>query len=72
MIHVERRALNQAVGRCIRHKGDYGAILLLDHRFTQLPKLRKLSGWWAPAPSPPALSCRLSLIVCPAFTIVFL
>lgn len=24
------RALNQAVGRCIRHRGNYGAILLLD------------------------------------------
>ncbi|KAG2383226.1 hypothetical protein C9374_004563 [Naegleria lovaniensis] len=27
------RALNQAVGRCIRHKNDYGAILLIDERF---------------------------------------
>lgn len=44
------RALNQAVGRCIRHKGDFGAILLLDHRFTQPPKLRKLPGWCPPRP----------------------
>jgi len=28
------RALNQALGRCIRHAKDYGAILFLDHRFT--------------------------------------
>jgi Fanconi anemia group J protein len=30
------RALNQAVGRCIRHRADAGAILLLDQRFTGL------------------------------------
>lgn len=29
------RALNQAVGRCIRHRFDYGAILLVDERFKQ-------------------------------------
>lgn len=27
------RAVNQAIGRVIRHKDDYGAILLCDHRF---------------------------------------
>ncbi|KAJ6228529.1 fanconi anemia group j protein [Anaeramoeba flamelloides] len=27
------RALNQAMGRCLRHKNDYGAILLIDDRF---------------------------------------
>ena len=26
------RAVNQAVGRVIRHKDDYGAIFLCDHR----------------------------------------
>jgi Helicase C-terminal domain len=34
------------VGRCIRHKGDYGAILLLDHRFTQPGNQERLSRWW--------------------------
>ena len=29
------RALNQALGRCIRHKNDYGAIFLVDNRFAQ-------------------------------------
>ncbi|KAH0786510.1 Fanconi anemia group J protein isoform X2 [Histomonas meleagridis] len=29
------RALFQATGRCIRHKGDYGAIILLDSRFSK-------------------------------------
>ena len=27
------RALNQAVGRCVRHRADFGAILLADPRF---------------------------------------
>ena len=31
------RAVNQAVGRIIRHKNDWGAIFLLDDRYTFLP-----------------------------------
>uniref|UniRef100_A0A1B6D3M4 Helicase ATP-binding domain-containing protein n=1 Tax=Clastoptera arizonana TaxID=38151 RepID=A0A1B6D3M4_9HEMI len=31
------RALNQAVGRCIRHKNDWGAIIILDYRFLHPP-----------------------------------
>ena len=27
------RAVNQAMGRVIRHRGDYGAIILADERF---------------------------------------
>ena len=29
------RALNQALGRCLRHKQDWGAIIMVDERFTQ-------------------------------------
>ena len=29
------RALNQAVGRCLRHRYDHGAIMLVDERFGQ-------------------------------------
>ena len=35
-VHYENlcmKAVNQSVGRAIRHKGDYAAILFLDHRF---------------------------------------
>jgi Rad3-related DNA helicase len=27
------RAVNQAVGRCVRHARDYGAVIILDSRF---------------------------------------
>jgi len=39
------RALNQAVGRCIRHRYDYGAILLVDERFKQERNLQFISKW---------------------------
>ena len=40
------RALNQALGRCIRHKADWGAILLVDDRFGKIPKyVNQLSKW---------------------------
>nr|XP_021501525.1 Fanconi anemia group J protein [Meriones unguiculatus] len=31
------RALNQALGRCIRHKNDWGALILVDDRFNNNP-----------------------------------
>lgn len=39
------RALNQAVGRCIRHRNDYGAILLLDDRFKRPGNIQYMSKW---------------------------
>lgn len=39
------RALNQACGRTIRSITDYGAIHLLDHRFTQANVVNQLSKW---------------------------
>lgn len=40
------RALNQAIGRCIRHRGDWGAIFLVDERFKQPKYQRGLSRWY--------------------------
>lgn len=37
------RALNQALGRCIRHKNDWGALILVDDRFNNNPD-RYISG----------------------------
>lgn len=42
------RALNQAIGRVIRHKYDYGAILLCDQRFEGLSFKTALSSWIQP------------------------
>lgn len=43
--NVCMRAVNQAIGRAIRHKNDWAAILLLDKRF-MLARLRaKLPAW---------------------------
>lgn len=39
------RAVNQAIGRVIRHKDDYGAILLCDQRFSQPRQKKQLSSW---------------------------
>jgi chromosome transmission fidelity protein 1 len=39
------RAVNQCVGRAIRHKGDYAAILMLDRRYGTARIRGKLPGW---------------------------
>lgn len=39
------RAVNQAVGRAIRHKDDYAAILLIDKRHAGERIRGKLPGW---------------------------
>ncbi|CAL8360145.1 unnamed protein product [Merluccius merluccius] len=41
------RALNQALGRCIRHKNDWGALILVDERFRNNPNkyITGLSKW---------------------------
>jgi Fanconi anemia group J protein len=39
------RALNQALGRCIRHRHDWGAIVLLEQRFTSQRNVSQLSKW---------------------------
>lgn len=46
------RAVNQTLGRCIRHARDYGAILFLDDRFEMNAVERHLSGWVRASLSP--------------------
>ncbi|KAK2149282.1 hypothetical protein LSH36_457g01025 [Paralvinella palmiformis] len=42
------RAVNQAIGRVIRHKNDYGAIILCDNRFNQPSATAQLPIWIRP------------------------
>ena len=39
------RAVNQAVGRAIRHKDDWGIIIMLDSRYSDKRVSVQLSGW---------------------------
>ncbi|KAJ1833981.1 hypothetical protein LPJ63_002316 [Coemansia sp. RSA 2711] len=39
------RAINQALGRCLRHKNDWGAIIMLEARFTHPRNINRLSKW---------------------------
>lgn len=38
--------MNQAIGRVIRHRNDYGAIILLDERFSKASA--QISKWLQP------------------------
>ena len=42
------RAVNQAIGRVIRNRNDYGSVLLLDERFGQPQNIQGLSKWVRP------------------------
>ncbi|KAJ8411228.1 hypothetical protein AAFF_G00172340 [Aldrovandia affinis] len=39
------KAVNQSIGRAIRHRGDYACIVLLDRRYSRPATLRKLPDW---------------------------
>ncbi|KAL5557707.1 hypothetical protein UlMin_033918 [Ulmus minor] len=43
--HQAFRALNQAAGRCIRHRFDYGAIIFLDERYREERNRAYVSKW---------------------------
>lgn len=57
------RAVNQALGRCLRHVRDYGAVVLLDDRYAQPSYQERLSKWCRSAlqteSSVPQLCARL-------------
>lgn len=40
------RALNQGLGRCIRHRKDWGAIILIDSRFQHTFRFRSMLSKW--------------------------
>ncbi|KAM5304762.1 regulator of telomere elongation helicase 1 isoform 2-T3 [Glossophaga mutica] len=42
------RAVNQAIGRVIRHRHDYGVVFLCDHRFTGADSRAQLPSWVRP------------------------
>jgi regulator of telomere elongation helicase 1 len=42
------RAVNQALGRVIRHRNDWAAMILLDERFAQRQNQEQLSRWIRP------------------------
>lgn len=42
------RAVNQAIGRVIRHRDDYGAVILCDERFAGGDVKKRLSSWLRP------------------------
>ncbi|XP_054259501.1 regulator of telomere elongation helicase 1 homolog [Macrosteles quadrilineatus] len=42
------KAVNQAVGRLIRHGSDFGALLLCDYRFEKESVTKDLSAWMRP------------------------
>ena len=43
--HAQARAVNQAIGRVIRHRHDYGAIIFLDERFAAANAVQMLPQW---------------------------
>ena len=39
------KAVNQSIGRAIRHKGDYASMVLVDHRYSRPSIKHQLPSW---------------------------
>lgn len=39
------KAVNQCIGRAVRHKDDYATVLLVDERFNRSSTKSSLPGW---------------------------
>lgn len=39
------KAVNQSIGRAVRHKNDYSSVLLIDHRFSRKKNSEALPKW---------------------------
>lgn len=50
------KAVNQSIGRAIRHQKDYAAILLVDHRYSNPAVRKRLPEWIQKRVQPPAQS----------------
>ncbi|GLD91604.1 hypothetical protein PINS_up000137 [Pythium insidiosum] len=47
------KAVNQSIGRAIRHQNDYSTIVLIDHRYSQVAIRRQLPAWIQRRVQPP-------------------
>jgi len=41
------KAVNQSIGRAIRHAGDYATVILVDRRYSRASITKKLPNWIA-------------------------
>lgn len=39
------KAVNQSIGRAVRHQNDYAALILLDRRYARPEIRQRLPGW---------------------------
>ncbi|KAK4936796.1 hypothetical protein LTR28_010039 [Elasticomyces elasticus] len=61
--NVCMRAVNQAIGRAVRHKGDWAALLLVDRRYSGERIISKLPAWIKKSlPRVAPKSCTLAVV----------
>lgn len=39
------KAVNQSIGRSVRHKNDYASVLLIDQRYSKTKYIKALPEW---------------------------